>query len=103
MSATEIYWDVLAAMQPAEEMGGHAGASYLDLMERIEREARNRAAAYRAAHPEDLETLRRRNAQLADALREALDDLESANATFGESNFLPAIIKGRSVLEGVSP
>lgn len=41
--ATEIYNDVLTAMQNAEEMGGPEGTDYIELMERIAIEATQRA------------------------------------------------------------
>lgn len=42
-----IFQDVLAAMQPAEELEGPTGEDYLQLMERIAVEASTRAAVYR--------------------------------------------------------
>lgn len=42
-SSDEIFEAVMAAMQPAEEMGGPEGAQYVALMERIAHEAQRRA------------------------------------------------------------
>ena len=47
MFPEEIFQNVLAAMQPAEELQGPTGEEYLQLMERIGLEASTRAAVYR--------------------------------------------------------
>jgi|SaaInlLV_10m_DNA_1039704.scaffolds.fasta_scaffold07158_6 hypothetical protein len=40
----EIYLDVFAALQQAEEIGGPEGQDYIDLMERIKSEVETRIA-----------------------------------------------------------
>ncbi len=47
MFPEEIFQQVLAAMQAAEELEGPSGEDYLHLMERIADEARTRASVYR--------------------------------------------------------
>ena len=49
MTADEIFGNVLASMQDAEELGSPEGAEYIALMERIAAEAQQRAANARAA------------------------------------------------------
>ncbi len=43
MTGDKIFKAVLAAMQPAEELGGPEGQEYVDLMERIAKEAAGRS------------------------------------------------------------
>lgn len=49
MTADEIFQNVLAAMQPAEEIGGPSPDDYAALMDRIAAEASSRAVAARSA------------------------------------------------------
>jgi hypothetical protein len=46
-SSKQILANVLAAMQPAEELGGPAGTEYVSLMEKIATEASLRAQTCR--------------------------------------------------------
>ena len=48
MDSEEIFRSVFEAMQPAEELGGPTGDDYLALMERIAKEATERANVYRS-------------------------------------------------------
>jgi aspartate/methionine/tyrosine aminotransferase len=48
MTANEIFTAVLAAMQAAEELGGPEGREYIELMERIAKEATQRSVNARA-------------------------------------------------------
>jgi hypothetical protein len=52
MTANEIFSAVLAAMQDAEDLGGPEGSEYIELMERIAKEATQRAANARAVFEE---------------------------------------------------
>ena len=52
-TADEIFANVLAAMQSAEEMEGPEGADYENLMRRIANEAERRINNFRLYEPDD--------------------------------------------------